>query len=104
MPENYRLGNDDPEGLTASAIAATAANLGIITTKDDWNFRPGDDTSAGRPYVEHQLTRGRLCSGSWSVLRREPTALVWCRIWCLKSSAGTHRFQWSGSLWTASRC
>jgi hypothetical protein len=83
VPENYSLGNDDSEGLTASAIAATTANLGIITTKVDWNFRLGDDTSAGRPYVEHHLTRGRLwlrVTGGFYDENQQP--LVWCRIWC----------------------
>ena len=80
---DYLVRNDEPEGLTARAIEATTANLGITSTKNDWKFSGGDDTSEGRPYVEHHLTPGRLwlrVTGGFYDENQQPS--VRCGIWC----------------------
>jgi hypothetical protein len=81
--ENHLIRNTQQESLTDSAIAATTADLGIATTRDDWTFCDGDDTSNDHPYVEYHITPGRLwlrVTGGPDDENQQPTASsgIWC--------------------------
>jgi len=81
--EQNIINYDEPEGLIALAIAATTKNLGVNTTRGDWGFYTGDETSDGRRYVQHFISPGRLWLRVTGDLYDDAGApLVWSRIWC----------------------